>query len=503
MLVVKIAWRNLFRHRGKSLVIGSILFLGAYLLTLGNAVITGMEKGLDRSVVEGFTGDILLVSDQQEDDNVVLGMMAKPVQEIYRFDTLRPRLESTGLFRNILPVGKNFAMAINEQGGTAGYAFLLGVNFKEWKQMFPHSIEVLHGQYPDSTGLLVSTGGLDQLYTTMGIWFWPRGIALDTSLLSEDARKAYPELTTQSDIVFMGFNESNTSSDIRRSLYGVSRFHALNKIWGHFLFVDIESYRRCMGLFATDQRSVPVNAEDQALLNANTQDLDALFGDPQAMQMQTDSTVHADSLSTTPQAAPQVEEAGAYNMVLTRLAPGIDRADGLDSLNRFLAAQNLPLRALTWQKASGPIGSMTVIIKVALNVFVFFLFLVAIIIIVNTLSMAAMERTTEIGMMRAVGAQKRFITSMFLSETGFLATVFGGSGIVAGIATVFIVQAQKITTDNDILQLFYGGDTFHPLFGMQDLALTIAQLVLVTVLASLYPVHVAQSITPLDAISRD
>ena len=54
----------------------------------------------------------------------------------------------------------------------------------------------------------------------------------------------------------------------------------------------------------------------------------------------------------------------------------------------------------------------------------------AIIIIVNTLSMAAIERTSEIGMMRAVGARKGFIRLMFLGETAALSAIFGGAGIV-------------------------------------------------------------------------
>jgi len=501
-LIIKIAWRNMFRHRGKSLVIGTILFLGAFLLTLGNSVITGMEAGLDKSVVEGFTGDVILVSKSQQDDNVILGMMGKAVENISRFDTLRPSLEATGLFRNLLPVGKNFAMAINEQGGNAGYAFLFGVDFKEWRAMFPNSIQVISGTFPDSTGLLMATGGLEQLYTSMGIWFWPKGAPIDTSVLSKDAKESYPQLNVQNDIVFMGFNEANTSSDIRLPLQGVSRFKALNKIWGHFLFVDINSYRRCMGLFTDQDKAAPVNAQDQALLNQNNTNLDALFGDPSLLNSAPSGapkkveTVKQQPLATS-------KEAGIYNMVLARFAPGINRTKGLDSLNHFLEKGNLPLRALTWQKASGPIGSMTVIIKVALNVFVFFLFFVAIIIIINTLSMAAMERTSEIGMMRAVGAQKGFISRMFLVETAFLSSVFGALGVLSGLGTVLFVQSLKLTTDNDILQLFYGGDTFHPIFGFQDFLFTAGQLLLVTLIASVYPVKVAQSITPLDAISRD
>jgi putative ABC transport system permease protein len=502
MLSIKIAWRNLFRHRGKSMVIGAILFLGAFLLTLGNSVISGMEKGLDKSVVGGFTGDVILISKEQQDPVVLLNMGGKPVKDILRFDTLRPKLESAGLFKNILPVGKGFALALNEQDGVPGFAFLLGVNFRQWKEMFPESMRIMQGNYPDSTGLLMSTGGLDQLYSTMGIWFQPKGFPIDTALLGKDAKEAYPHLTMQNDIVFMGFNEANSTSDIRLPLDGISKFKALNKIWGHFLFVDIASYRRCMGYFSEADQSASLSATQKSLLASDNDNLDALFGTepPTPAALGPDQTIIAPKqiLTTT-----LPEEAGAYQLVLTRFLPSVDRSQGLDSLQRFLETSGIPLQAVTWQKASGVVGSMTIIIKIALNVFVFLLFFVAIIIIVNTLSMAAMERTSEIGMMRAVGAQKSFITKMFLLETGFLSVVFGGLGILIGVATVLVVRWWGLTTENDILQLLYGGDTFKPLFGIADLILTVIQLTLVTFLASIYPVRVAKSITPLDAISRD
>jgi ABC-type antimicrobial peptide transport system permease subunit len=132
-----------------------------------------------------------------------------------------------------------------------------------------------------------------------------------------------------------------------------------------------------------------------------------------------------------------------------------------------------------------------------------FLFFVAIIIIVNTLSMAAIERTTEIGMMREVGAKKGFISTMFLAETAMLSFVFGGSGILCGIIGVNVLALFGWTSDNDMVQLLFGGDTFHPLLTTVDIGLSIIQLAIVTLIAVVYPTKVAQSITPLDAVTRD
>jgi putative ABC transport system permease protein len=132
-----------------------------------------------------------------------------------------------------------------------------------------------------------------------------------------------------------------------------------------------------------------------------------------------------------------------------------------------------------------------------------FLFFVAIIIIVNTLSMAALERTSEIGMMRAVGAKKGFISNMFVGETAILSGVFGGAGIVTGIIAVKLLTLAHITSDNDMIQLLFGGDTFRPFLSGGDIGVAIFQLAIVTGIAVLYPLKVARGITPLDAISRD
>ena len=65
-LIIKISWRNIMRHKGKSIVIGVILFLGALLMTVGNGVISGMDRGMQKNIVEGFTGDALIISEKQE-----------------------------------------------------------------------------------------------------------------------------------------------------------------------------------------------------------------------------------------------------------------------------------------------------------------------------------------------------------------------------------------------------------------------------------------------------
>jgi putative ABC transport system permease protein len=121
----------------------------------------------------------------------------------------------------------------------------------------------------------------------------------------------------------------------------------------------------------------------------------------------------------------------------------------------------------------------------------------------NTLSMNALERTEEFGMMRAVGARKGIITRMFLAETFFLSFIFGGAGILVGVIVTWIVRPLRIGSGgSEILELLFGGEVFKPLLGGVGLIMGIVGLAVVTVLAVIYPVIVARKITPLDAINR-
>jgi putative ABC transport system permease protein len=161
------------------------------------------------------------------------------------------------------------------------------------------------------------------------------------------------------------------------------------------------------------------------------------------------------------------------------------------------------VKVLSWKKASGQVAQISDILQIIIMVFVILLFFVAIIIIMNTLSMNALERTEEFGMMRAVGARKSFITKMFLAETFSLSFIFGGIGILIGVIVTWIIRPLRIGSGgNEIFELLFGGEVFQPTLGFVGLLTGIIGLGIVTVLAVIYPVFVARKITPLDAINR-
>lgn len=504
-LILKIAWRNILRHKGKSLVIGLILFIGSFLMTLGNGVITGMDNGIQANIINSFMGHLVLVSERQKSDNVFFDLYGKAVAPINNFERIKPFLAQEGSVAEFIPVGKNMAMALNEESDMIG-VYLLGVDFKEYQRMFPGNMSVVEGRFLEGRerGVLFTSFTRKYYYDYTNIWLLPEGGAVVEKNLSPEALENKNELITKSTAVFLGANEDNSTTDVRVGIKGVIQHKALNTFWGHFLLLDIESYRECLGYFSASSDTGAISDEKQTLLSMDNDNLDNIFGDQDVVvadkkEPASDIVFERSRVVETPVDL----EKGTYNMILVKVKDSSDLDRLAASLEKKLKVQGLGLRVLTWKKASGMIGSLAVLIKGFLFGFVAFLFLVAVIIIMNTLSMAALERVTEIGMMRAVGAQKGFISGMFVGETAILSTIFGGLGIVVGVITVFVLPFFHITTENDMVQILYGGDTLSPILDGRDILVTIAQLLFVTVLSVIFPVNIAKNITPLDAISRE
>jgi putative ABC transport system permease protein len=112
--------------------------------------------------------------------------------------------------------------------------------------------------------------------------------------------------------------------------------------------------------------------------------------------------------------------------------------------------------------------------------------------IYNTFSMTVVERTQEIGMLRAIGMSRAKILRMVLAEAGLLAIVGSVVGIVLGIS---IAQGLIQLLGNVISQQ---GDRVS--IAVQSLVQSASVGVLVTLGAALLPAMQAARVSPLEAL---
>jgi putative ABC transport system permease protein len=117
--------------------------------------------------------------------------------------------------------------------------------------------------------------------------------------------------------------------------------------------------------------------------------------------------------------------------------------------------------------------------------------------IMNTMLTSVMERTREIGIMKAIGATTRDIMSIFIIEGVLMSSVGGIIGIILG---VFGSQALTL-----ILRSFMsmgGGSSFQlvPIITITSVVLAIAVSLIVGILSSLYPAWKAARMSPIEAV---
>ena len=138
-----------------------------------------------------------------------------------------------------------------------------------------------------------------------------------------------------------------------------------------------------------------------------------------------------------------------------------------------------------------------------INILIIILAVVVFIIVMNTMTVSIIERTSEIGTMRAIGAKKSFVRMLFFTESGFLTLVSSVIGIILAFIVMRIFNSCNITITNSIAKMILGGGLLHFSPTVKIVVLTFVIAFTGSILSNLYPVSSALRITPLKALSKE
>jgi ABC-type lipoprotein release transport system permease subunit len=163
----------------------------------------------------------------------------------------------------------------------------------------------------------------------------------------------------------------------------------------------------------------------------------------------------------------------------------------------------LTLKAISWQDSAGIIGNFIGFARAVLWTAIIIIFTIALVIINNALVMATLERVREIGTLRAIGAQRRFILSMLVVEAVVIGLLFGGLGAAVGAIIVKLIAAVGIPATSDVAFFFFSGPRLRPF--LQPISVVVAFLIvlIVATVSSFYPAWLAMRVTPRQAMQED
>jgi len=120
-------------------------------------------------------------------------------------------------------------------------------------------------------------------------------------------------------------------------------------------------------------------------------------------------------------------------VTLVRTKPGYDVDEVADQAEEALNQRGSEISAITYTDISDAIGTMTSTISAFLAGIAGISLLVGGVGVMNTMFTSVLERTKEIGVMKAVGAKNAHIWMIFLIESGLMGLVGGIVGTLLGL----------------------------------------------------------------------
>jgi putative ABC transport system permease protein len=486
--IVKIALRNLTQHKAKTLIIGLLIVLATFLSFLGNSILGSAAQSMKRVFTEQFTGDVLVVPESlkggifggsQEDLNGPPILPTMPdYQKVYDVVSARPEVA------RITSQLSSYAM-FNLGDSGISFGLLFGIEPASYWSTFD-AVELIDGRkiQPGETGVVMLHEKIVKMIQDQ----------TDDKLKVGD--------------VFQLNNFGEAGFKVREvKLVGIFRFHNANERSFDFMnpgFVDVQTLRALTGKPVTTAADLQLKASTQALLNESS---DSFFDD-EPVKVASDRAVDLAGLTkAVADKSAQVDAAsareGTWNFQLVKLKPGVDDKVFAASLTTELKKAGLQAKAQDWIASASPDSAFFYLVMMAMNLAILLLAVVSIFVIMNTLVVSVMERTSEIGTMRALGAPKSMIRWLFITETFLITALAGVIGIAAGFAGLVAVNATGIPGPGGWLQSAFPGGVLHPEVDAKALPFTLIILAVIALVSWIFPVLMATKVSPLKAINSD
>ncbi len=136
-------------------------------------------------------------------------------------------------------------------------------------------------------------------------------------------------------------------------------------------------------------------------------------------------------------------------------------------------------------------------------VIIFIVMLALIFGIINTMLMAVLERTKELGMLMAIGMKRGQVFSMIVVETVFLAMISAPIGLLLGFLTVSYYSSNgfDLSAYGKGMEKFGFSDQVYLSLDVSSFITVTVAVAITAVLASLYPAFKATRLKPVDAMS--
>jgi ABC-type lipoprotein release transport system permease subunit len=194
-------------------------------------------------------------------------------------------------------------------------------------------------------------------------------------------------------------------------------------------------------------------------------------------------------------------QSGVYQEIAVKVTDNAKEMETFDLLRTKYPA----LDVKSWRELMPEVSVAEESIDISMIIFMIVILAGLSLAIVNTMLMAVLERIKEIGMLMAIGMNRKRIFRMILLETTFLTFTGTAIGIVIAVllSAFFHHTGIDISMGTEVYESL-GYDSFiYPVLSPKIVIYVTFMVILASILSAIYPALKALRLKPADAIRSD
>lgn len=491
MIAARMAYGNLFLHKTKSIILGSIMCLGIAVLFVGNSLIDTAVNGLRKMFVEGYTGDVMVTGPTSYSTTIFCETAGGEdvIPHIAQYSKYEEYLAKDSRVKATMPMlsGK-VAMGLGEQVIGTGSAF--GVDSERYQNFFSGNVTLVSGAWPqksDAAWIIISE--------------------TSETMLSRSAGK---KLGVGDKIVLSALNDTAGTVIREVTIKGIIRFNQSNQELARISLVDADTLRDLLGFASLRDGAIKLTAAQEQFVTAFNPD--NLFMDnftvatggeanQETKAETTTTTLAASAAQATTSAAATVQP--AWQFLLVKLQPNTNNSQFQKDLASFAASMDENDHVQDWVAGAGSVARGAQTMRLIFNLMISIVGVIVVLITMNVLVVSISERVPEIGTLRALGAKKGFVRTMILLETSFLAIISGIVGLILGYLILVLLKSSGITAPNVFFEAIFAGKKLIPTISWSAALQAFISIFVMSLLSSLYPISLALRIKPVVAMQGE
>ena len=483
-MIFKLAYKNVISRRSSFVIILFISF-AVCLFCVANAVFDSTEQGVEATYVSSFTGDLIV----RPSGNLQLSLFGDetPITgELTQLSRVIPYKELTDYVKaqkeTDSVLGQVSGMAAMEYGSVRTATYLFGVNGDEYVNAMP-SIKILEGQpyTVGQKGVMLCKNAVEKLGVSLG--------------------QTVQFIVTDGPYV-----------RIRAApLTAIFEYEVYNSIFDRFAIVDADTVRSLLDISdSVASEEIEIDSENTTLLDQDLDfDFDSLFDEAGDTEALWDDDFFDEELELSAEPEPVVPEifeepvyipSTSWNFLIIRLKPQENAEKVIKKLNRYFKKNSWPVQATDWRHAAGSTCLYLYWMRIIFNIGITIVLFAGFIIVNNTLVINVLDRTQEIGTMRALGTKKRFVSLQCMIETFIMTITSGIIGVLLGVWVCRLITKAHIVLHNTFLIQLFGGDALNIFVTGPNVLKMFLLVILLGIVGWIYPVINAVKVSPVVAM---